>query len=52
MDPANPIARDEDELPTDLDDAGQDFIKGDSVVVLVTSFIEAERETGKVWVVP
>lgn len=52
MDPANPVERDEDELPADLDDEGRSYIKGDAVVVLVTSYIESERDTGKVWVVP
>ena len=48
----NPLKRDEDTLPSSSDDEGDDYINGETQFVLVTSFIEDQEDTGKVWVVP
>lgn len=48
----NPLGRDTDELPDDPNDIGRDHRKGDLSWVLVTSFLQDQAGTGKVWAVP
>ena len=43
--------RDDDELISDFDDAKADHNDGDTMYVLVTSFEEKVKHSGKVWVI-
>jgi sugar lactone lactonase YvrE len=47
-----PLDRDDNEIPEDIDEDGDDNNDGDVQWVLVTSFDEKEAKSGKVWVVP
>lgn len=49
---SNPLDRDEDLIPDSIDDSGDDYSSGDTYFLLVTTFIENEIGSGKLWVVP
>lgn len=48
----NPLERSEDIIPDSIDDSGDDYSSGDTYFILVTTFIEGESGSGKLWVVP
>jgi hypothetical protein len=48
----NILDRDEDELPEDVDDGGDDMGDGDTIFILVTTFEQNAAGSGKLWVVP
>lgn len=48
----NPLGRDTDDIPDDPNDIGRDHRKGETSWVLVTSFLNDQAGTGKVWAVP
>ena len=48
----NQLFRDEDELPEDADDKGDEVVEGDTDWILVTSFVADTAGSGQVWAVP
>jgi sugar lactone lactonase YvrE len=46
------LSRDKDDLADDVDDDGDDPSEGETVYLLVTSFVSGEKGTGLVWAVP
>ena len=49
---SNSLNRDESLIPDSINDSGPDYNKGDTYFVLVTTFIEDQPGSGKLWVVP
>ncbi|CAG9310715.1 unnamed protein product [Blepharisma stoltei] len=52
QDAQNPLERDESEIPSSIDEHGDDYNDGDLLFVLATTFIDGESGTGKIWVIP
>lgn len=50
--PQNPLGRDSDELPDTPGDKGREPNSGDFQWLLISTFIEGQTETGKVWAAP
>jgi hypothetical protein len=48
----NALGRDEDDLPDDVDDEGDDQVDGDFLFLIVSSFEDGVEGTGKIIVVP
>ncbi len=46
------LDRDDDEIPEDIEDDGDDNNDGDKMWVLISSFQDGEEKSGKIWAVP
>jgi hypothetical protein len=50
--PQNPLDRDSDEVPDSPGDKGREPNRGELEWLLVSTFVQGEQDTGKVWAVP